>query len=368
MNERVMQFRIGMFVLAAGLVLLMMIIWFGESPTILRTQVYLKVHYIEAPGVADGIPVRRNGIKIGEVMNVEFDDRPNQPDGVIVTLSLDPKARLKKGTVPRITRALIGDVAIEMTPGKGNEYQEMTKRANDAPIIEGDTSGDPSKMLADATDAIKKVGGTLTAIEDAAKGVTSITKKAEGVDDFITTWTETGKNLGAAGKRIDMLIKDNENDFKPAIANLKAVSEKLNKTLDEKTTNEVKVAIERISAAGAKLDAGLTSLNPVLADLSAPINQTPLTNFGQTIWRANRIASDVGLLTRMLNDGKGGLNTNGSIQKLLTSPALHDNWNKVSLSANELLASVRPVVNSVKVFAEKVSRDPSALTRGALQR
>ena len=32
MNERVMQFRIGMFVIVAGLVLTMLIVWFGESP------------------------------------------------------------------------------------------------------------------------------------------------------------------------------------------------------------------------------------------------------------------------------------------------------------------------------------------------
>ena len=49
MNERLMQFRIGMFVIVAGLVLTMMIIWFGESPAILRDQVYVKVRYRRSP-------------------------------------------------------------------------------------------------------------------------------------------------------------------------------------------------------------------------------------------------------------------------------------------------------------------------------
>ena len=61
MNERLMQFRIGMFVIVAGLVLTMMIVWFGESPAILRDQVYLRVHYAEAPGVIEGVPVRKAG-------------------------------------------------------------------------------------------------------------------------------------------------------------------------------------------------------------------------------------------------------------------------------------------------------------------
>ena len=38
MNERVMQFRIGMFVIVAGLVLTMLIVWFGESPALLRER------------------------------------------------------------------------------------------------------------------------------------------------------------------------------------------------------------------------------------------------------------------------------------------------------------------------------------------
>ena len=75
MNERLMQFRIGMFVIVAGLVLTMMIVWFGESPAILRDQVYLKVRYAEAPGVLEGVPVRKSGIRIGEVFDIAFDEQ-----------------------------------------------------------------------------------------------------------------------------------------------------------------------------------------------------------------------------------------------------------------------------------------------------
>ena len=65
MNERVMQFRIGMFVIVAGLVLTMLLVWFGESPTLFRGHRYVVVHYDEAPGVAEGIPVRKSGIRVG---------------------------------------------------------------------------------------------------------------------------------------------------------------------------------------------------------------------------------------------------------------------------------------------------------------
>src|ERR1700733_16113717 len=102
MNERLMQFRIGMFVIVAGLVLTMMIVWFGESPAVLRDQVYVKVRYAEAPGVLEGVPARKSGIRIGEVFAITFDERQNEPDGVIVTLAIERKYKLHDGTVPRL--------------------------------------------------------------------------------------------------------------------------------------------------------------------------------------------------------------------------------------------------------------------------
>src|SRR5256714_893389 len=159
MNERVMQFRIGMFVIVAGLVLTMLIVWFGESPSLFRDHTYVTVHYMEAPGVGEGIPVRKSGIRVGEVASIRFDDRPrlvgrvvgvqgsdllvdlgpkgkgvlpvsqfpkgppapgtvidvqmnrfdpdvnlnllSLPDGVLVTLSLDRKYRIRAGSTPR---------------------------------------------------------------------------------------------------------------------------------------------------------------------------------------------------------------------------------------------------------------------------
>ena len=77
MNERVMQFRIGMFVIVAGLVLTMLIVWFGESPTLFRDHGYVIARYDEAPGVAEGIAVRKSGIRVGEVTAIAFDDRPD---------------------------------------------------------------------------------------------------------------------------------------------------------------------------------------------------------------------------------------------------------------------------------------------------
>jgi phospholipid/cholesterol/gamma-HCH transport system substrate-binding protein len=370
MNERLMQFRIGMFVIVAGLVLTMMIVWFGESPSLLRDQVYVKVRYSEAPGVLEGVPVRKSGIRIGEVVAIAFDERPNQPDGVIVTLALDRRYHIREGSVPRLTRSLIGDVAIDMQPGTGtgNIPAFNTPAEASRAIIDGDVAPDPSKALAAATKAFERAGDTLSSINEAAAGLAKVTKSADNLDRLLTTWNGTGQDVTAAAQSIRRFLDNNEPDFRPAIANIRQVFAKLDKTLDDQTQESLRSGIRRFSEAVARIDAGIADLEPALKDLGADVKHAPATDIGQTIRRLNLISSDFELLTRRLRDARGQLNTDGTLQKLIVNSELHDNLNRMALSANQALLQLKSVLSSLRTFADKVSTDPGSLTRGALQR
>ena len=368
MNERVMQFRIGMFVIVAGLVLTMLIVWFGESPLLLRVHGFVTVHYLEAPGVAEGTPVRKSGIRIGEVSSIAFDTRPDQPDGVLVTLSLDSKYKIRAGSIPRLTRSLIGDVTIDMLPGTGPGLITTSETAGGAPIIEGSVAADPSKALEAATKAFEEAGDTLLAINKAASGFSELTKNASKVDEFLTTWNGTGKELAGAAQRLDQFVASNQDDFKPTLANLRDVTQKLNTTLDPKTQDMLKTGITRFAMASARLDAGLADAAPFLKDVGMPASAVPLTDFGQTMRRLNRITGDMSLLTSTLSNGHGGLNPDGSIQRLLMRSELSDNMNRMANTVTETFSGLKPIIAAFRVFAEKVARDPSSISRGALQR
>jgi phospholipid/cholesterol/gamma-HCH transport system substrate-binding protein len=332
-----------------------------------RDHVYVVVHYLEAPGVAEGIPVRKSGIRVGEVTSIVFDDRPNQPDGVLVTVSLDGKYKIKAGSVPQLSRSLIGDVTIDLLPGTGPGLIPTSRNAARAPIIEGAVAPDPSKALAAATLAFERAGSTLESIDLAAGGIARMTKNAEKLDDFLNTWTETGKQVSAAATGIDRLISDNEKDFQPAVANLRQVSQKLNETLDPPTQLALKTGIDRFSAGFARFDSNMASASPLFRDLGAAAGTTPATDFGATVRRLNLITGDLSLLTRALNDGRGRLNPDGSLQKLVLRSDLYDNMNRMALTATEAFAGFRPILASFRVFADKVARDPSSMTRGALR-
>ena len=364
MNERLMQFRIGMFVIVAGLVLTMMIVWFGESPSILRDQVYLKVRYGEAPGVVEGVPVRKSGIRIGEVFATAFDERPNEPDGVIVTLALERRYKLHKGSVPRLNRSLIGDVTVDMMPGTDQGILATSKVPDLAPVIQGEVAPDPSKALAAATKAFESAGDTLKAINSAAAGLSEVSKSAAKLDDFLGSVANAGRDVSKVAQGIERVIKTNEGDLPPTLANLRQIAKKLDGAIDE---SALKTGIDRFSAAATRLDSGLAQINPILKDLSSPVDHKPTTDIGQAVRRINIVAADLELLSSKLRNGRGGLNTDGTVQKLLTEAELHDNFNAMAISATQALAQLKAVLANVRAFVDKVSRDPSAITRGAFQ-
>jgi phospholipid/cholesterol/gamma-HCH transport system substrate-binding protein len=363
MNERVMQFRIGLFVIVSGLVLTMMVVWFGETPSLLRDQVYLKVHYPEAPGVLEGVPVRKSGIRIGEVMSIAFDERKNQPDGVIVTLALERRYPVRVGSVPKLTRSLIGDVAIDMVPGNGTEFIKTSNRPTDqdTPLIEGQVAPDPSKALAAATKAFEKAGDTLESINAAATGLAKLTKSADNLDNLLTTWNGTGKDVSGAAKNIRRFIDENDESFRDALR-------KFNDTLDPETQKALKDGIAKLASAADRIDSGLAELNPALKDLGAPVKHTPTTDIGQGFRRLNLVLADLELLTSRLRSPGGGLNTEGSLQKLLVQTDLHDNINRMAVSANQAFLQLRAVLSTLRTFADKVASDPSSMTRGAFGR
>ena len=166
------------------------------------------------------------------------------------------------------------------------------------------------------------VGDTLKTINAAADGLAKLSKNAEHIDDFLNTWTKTGQDVSAASKGIDQFIKTNENDLRTTIVNLQKVGEKLNNTLTPETQDSLKTGIAKLSSATARLDAQLADLGPLLKDLGSPVNHTPDHRL-----RPERPALQPGgrrprALFRTLRTRKGTLNTDGSLQKLLTQADL----------------------------------------------
>lgn len=108
MNEQTARFRLGIFVLASLILLAVLIILFGGSPTLFQPteQYYLIID--DAAGINPGTPVRRSGVKIGEVENLSLDEQTGK---VKVTIRIKQKYSIFEDDVPTIVQGLLGSDA-----------------------------------------------------------------------------------------------------------------------------------------------------------------------------------------------------------------------------------------------------------------
>ncbi|RUL89147.1 MlaD family protein [Tautonia sociabilis] len=370
MNDRVMQFRIGMFVIASGMVLTMLIVWF-EAPALIQERRYVTVFFPEAPGVDRGIPVRKSGVRVGEVFSFTFTEA-DQPEGVLVTLSLDPAYSIRAGTVPRLGRALIGDVAIDLLPGSGTEtgpitaYDSPEESARPGRWVEGVVATDPFLLLTDASKIVERADSTMVAIEAAATNLSEVVGKADKLEEFLETWGRTGESVEAVASDLGRVLRENESEIKPTVATIRSVAEKFDAAFDAETQDQFKRTLATVSSASQRLDAVLADLQPVAAELKLGPTDTPRTNLGQILLRTNRIAYDVGVLTAHLHDGKGRLNTRGTLQRLISDPQLYDDLMLVLRSADATVNDARAVLRTFGSFADRINRDPGLITTGVL--
>jgi phospholipid/cholesterol/gamma-HCH transport system substrate-binding protein len=114
MNEQAMKFRFGIFVLASLILLAVLIMLFGGVPRYFTQYDSYTIVVDNAMGVTPGTPVRRSGVKIGEVRAVELD---NETGKVLLPVLIEHGYTIHEGDRPTIVRGFLGgDVSIDFLP------------------------------------------------------------------------------------------------------------------------------------------------------------------------------------------------------------------------------------------------------------
>jgi phospholipid/cholesterol/gamma-HCH transport system substrate-binding protein len=114
MAERTLRLRLGLFVGGSLIALAGLVVLFGGSPRLFSTSAKYAILFPEAPGIAPGTPIRKSGVRIGDVTALELDPVSGQ---VRVLIAVDRKYLPRKSEEPTISRGLLsGDTAIDFLP------------------------------------------------------------------------------------------------------------------------------------------------------------------------------------------------------------------------------------------------------------
>ncbi|NDC54766.1 MAG: MCE family protein [Planctomycetia bacterium] len=350
MNDRVMQFRVGVMVLATAIIAGILIVLFGDLPSLVQATYPLKMDFADARGVSQGTPVRKNGILVGRVASVTLNER----GGVSVVADIDSYVPIYRDEQPRIAGTLLGDAEISLVPGR---IVPPRQRLAKDEVLAGAVSRDPFEVFATLE---PKFGATLDSLAGASE---SVTKLAANLDRMF---------LGEDDKFEKMVRKTEAalDNFSIAMANINDVMG------DPKSRDRIKAAIENlpqlladlrttVQGMGTTIDSADRNLRN-LEGLTKPLGdrgEQMVAQVDRTIARLDETLQQAALFTKALNESQGTLG------KLVRDPQVYNDLAQAAQNVNKLTKDLRPIVDDVRVFTDKIARHPEQLgVRGALDR
>ena len=110
MTESTRNLAVGFFVVMSLVVLATLMAWFGETPDWLGGNEWTLevVGTRELRGINPGSPVQLNGVEVGRVKDLRFNNTARPDRGVIVVTRIKDKYQIPQGATARLYGATLG--------------------------------------------------------------------------------------------------------------------------------------------------------------------------------------------------------------------------------------------------------------------
>jgi phospholipid/cholesterol/gamma-HCH transport system substrate-binding protein len=351
MDERVMQFRVGVMALATLLITASLVLLVGKLPSFVQGTytVYIKFH--DAPGVSQDTPIRKFGIRIGRVTRVGFAD---DESGAIVTAEINNDVKLRSDEYCRINNSLLGDAILEFLDKDPAHTPETDIEAGD--VLEGTVRSDPFQVIANLegnlSEALGSVGRTSDEIGVLARRVSDLLGNNDEQFARIVAKTEqTIDQLRATIASTDDILRD------PVMKeNLKrAINDLPNVMMDARD------AISNLKTTLTGVDRNLANLEGLTKPLGDRGPQL-VANIESSTAKLDKVLTDLADFSEKLE------NPQGSLGQLLNNPDVYQQINSAATNINQLTKDLKPIVKDVRVFTDKLARHPEQLgVRGAIK-
>lgn len=339
MKEGTRNFLVGVFVLAAIVVLSVLSVWFGETPEWLGAGDWtLRITGVEAlSGINEASPVNMSGVQIGRVHSLEFKD-PRRPDlGVVVVTRIKDEFSVPHGAHARVYGAPLGigvghvDIVVGPEPRPEPLSRETALIRGEMRSVIGELI---SKELVNSVERmVTHIGSLAEAAEPVAANLALLLEQRT-VADVSAPDAEAQQlqpNLSTVIERIDRLaanvntVLGDENvqgDVKAVVRDLKTAAEELRETVGiwqreslrvsdnlnagiDRTEGQLEESFVRLHRVLDNLDDASTSLARVLLQVEQGQGTAGLVVNDARLYEAavlsfERLAEAVGTLKRIL--------------------------------------------------------------------
>ena len=178
MNDRVKQFRVGVVVLATSIIGAILVTLNGPTSTEwipgLDKHYQVTIELREAPGIGPNTPIRKNGLLIGRVAEVE-----DRQDHVAVKANIDAGRLLYSNYRPQVRTTLLGDATLEFITAP--VAAGATPVGNGA-VFAGTVSPNPMDAIIDMQSNLKEMVDSLRTAGDEVGRLAQTMNTAIGPD------------------------------------------------------------------------------------------------------------------------------------------------------------------------------------------
>lgn len=230
------DYQVGLFTFVGMIVLGVLILLYGEEPTwILTTRYDLAVLVDQPTGIGEGTPAYMQGVLVGRVSEIKFQDPKLPSEGAAVIVGIDDEYDIPQGSEATIHPSFGFDKgAINIHPPegvskpldhKGSSITGAMKGALETIVPEEYITnlGAAVEQISNMADQIGQMAGKITVVSEDLHQILQVRTK-ESVDD---PDSETPANLYTAIQRADELIKlinqmiGEEGEFRATVADLR---------------------------------------------------------------------------------------------------------------------------------------------------
>ena len=259
--------------------------------------------------------VKINGLPVGIVY--EYTEIDKELSGIIVTITLKRDVNIPKNSVATIESELLGGAFINIAKGNLKEY-----------LVDGDTlvTDMASSLLGDVKAQINPTLGKIREAIDSLKMVLS------GVSNLFE--------------------KDTKGNINQVIANLKDATASL-KTLVQADGGPLASTLSNVASFTGNLKKNNDSITAAISSVRKTADKFVSLSIQPTIDTLQATVAELRKLLESIN------NSQGSLHKIMSDPALYNNLNDALLAAEILMDDIR--VNPKRyttILTKKVKTEP----------
>lgn len=424
MSERALRFRIGLLVIGALLLLAFLATLFGSLPTLWRRTNAFTVAFTDAPNIGQGTPVRRSGVRIGQVDSIDLNDESGE---VSVHISIDKRFTVHQNEQPTLVVGLLGgDTSIDFIPKK--EEQPPLSHDPIAPgsLLQGKRQPTVGSLVSQASEVVPNTQELLNDIrkslqsveklapltEDAIKEYRDLAKAAnksfpqflktndeimqlakavrESVPDIRRTNDEVQtavRNVARLSERLDLLLQTNQDKLVKTVDNLNDALARVGGLLSDEnqrafsaTLKNVKTSSENLPSITKDADEVLKETSETMRRMREAVNRAEdmlanlqaaskslaergpsiLKNVDEGTEKISKMVADLNELLRVIGEG------DGTLRRFITDPALYNHLDDVSVQLLKLMPRINRMLADLEVFSDKLARHPESIGLGGV--